>query len=150
MTASPDTSPERGPILALCCRLMTASRGQTIRTARQARRLSQDQLAELAQVSSRSIRRVEHDEIQDPAILGALERVLRIGSYAEVATGPTITEASTQELLHEVQRRLLNMERELATRPTVRVSDELPPTAQPGVTGSHSPPPPGEDAVSGG
>jgi DNA-binding transcriptional regulator YiaG len=77
--------------------------GRDIRRARERRRLSQEELAALLQVSSKSIGRWERGETIPKSALGALEQVLALGDHPDE---PTLSEASNAELLAEVARRM--------------------------------------------
>lgn len=77
--------------------------GKDIRKARERRRLSQEELAALLQVSSKSIGRWERGETIPKSALGALEQVLALGDHPDE---PSLSEASNAELLAEVALRM--------------------------------------------
>lgn len=77
--------------------------GKDIRKARERRRLSQEKLAELLKVSSKSIGRWERGETIPKSALGAIEQVLALGDHPDE---PTLSEASNAELLAEVALRM--------------------------------------------
>jgi transcriptional regulator with XRE-family HTH domain len=77
--------------------------GQDIRRARERRRLSQEKLAALLEVSSKSVGRWERGETIPKSALGAIESILGLGEQVE---GPALSDASDAELLAEVALRL--------------------------------------------
>lgn len=77
--------------------------GKDIRRARERRRLSQEQLAGLLEVSSKSIGRWERGETIPKSALGAIEQILHLGEQPDE---PGLSEASDAELLAEVALRL--------------------------------------------
>jgi transcriptional regulator with XRE-family HTH domain len=77
--------------------------GNDIRKARERRRLSQEELAGLLEVSSKSIGRWERGETIPKSALGAIEQVLNLGDRPDE---PGLSEASDAELLAEVALRL--------------------------------------------
>lgn len=77
--------------------------GQDIRRARERRRLSQEQLAALLEVSSKSVGRWERGETIPKSALGAIEQVLGLGEQTDE---PGLSEASDAELLAEIAMRL--------------------------------------------
>lgn len=77
--------------------------GQDIRRARERRRLSQEKLAALLEVSSKSVGRWERGETIPKSALGAIEQILHLGEQPDE---PGLSEASDAELLAEVALRL--------------------------------------------
>lgn len=89
------------PLVSLHSGVMVT--GNDIRKARERRRLSQEELAGLLEVSSKSIGRWERGETIPKSALGAIEQVLNLGDRPDE---PGLSEASDAELLAEVALRL--------------------------------------------
>jgi transcriptional regulator with XRE-family HTH domain len=81
----------------------TPSSGADFRRARERRRLSQEQLAALLGVSSKSVGRWERGEAIPKSALGAIEQVLGLG---EQTGEPSLSQATDVELLAEIALRL--------------------------------------------
>lgn len=83
--------------------MSTPSSGADFRRARERRRLSQEQLAALLGVSSKSVGRWERGEAIPKSALGAIEQVLNLG---EQTGEPGLSQATDVELLAEIALRL--------------------------------------------
>jgi transcriptional regulator with XRE-family HTH domain len=90
--------------------------GQDLREAREARRLSQEQLAARLGIAARTVRRWENDETPIPRrMITHLKRELGLLPAEE----PTLSEASNAELLAEIARRFEHAVHQSRARPRV-------------------------------
>lgn len=97
--------------MAIECGPMSAT-GDEIRLARQARGLSQAELAAQADVGQRTVGRLERGESEEPRKLGAVQKVLQIGPYA-IKPGqreshdndPPLSQATFSELMQALAAR---------------------------------------------
>lgn len=81
--------------------------GEQIRRAREARRMTQEQLARELGVGTRSIGRWERGEAVPRSALGAIRQLLDLEDNRDDAqAGPRLADASDGELLAEVARRM--------------------------------------------
>ncbi len=112
--------------------------GDEIRKARQARGLSQAELAAEAKVGQRTVGRLERGESEEPRKLGAVQRVLGIGPYKPengVANenDPPLSRATFPELLQAIAARYGEAVRAGSPRATssggihLSTTDRLPP-----------------------
>lgn len=145
---------QKWPIMAVWSGAMPTSRpltGEQIRRAREAQRLTQQQLAAELGVGLRTIGRWERDEAVPRSAIGALIRVLRLDEPSEpdrADDNPPLRDASHAELLAELARRIEHTERraghELPDVPTGRY--RFPKTRGPSARSQHRD---GQDEPSG-
>lgn len=97
------------PIVAVESAVMAqpdALDGEQIRRAREAKRMTQRQLAEALGVGVRTIGRWERDEAIPRSALGAIREILNLTTGEDADGGPPLRHASEAELLAELARRM--------------------------------------------
>lgn len=105
------------PFVPLHSVIVTATRGDRIRTTRELRGLSRDQLATATGVNSKTIARIERGEVTNSPSAPILERHLGIPHTAEEPPAPSLHDISDLDLIAELARRLAARRSHDATEP---------------------------------
>jgi transcriptional regulator with XRE-family HTH domain len=136
------------------------SRGERLRRARERRRLSRQQLADILNIGLTTVKRIERDQVHNSRNVALLEDYLKdylndtpaesTPDIAPTHPGPTLTEAADLELVAELARRLASRrENDEPTHPGTTGVYRWPTTAGP-YPEPHTPPTSSERRVADG